>query len=229
MSQVLFTEPTGSHPQDWQPWKEKGYKFVRVQRSIFSAAYIPAGYIEMSDFALIAVYSGHVRFALALSVQLVAGQRPEPGLRGPEMIAVARLTVSLLGVKSVSEVPWTMDIRSILITRKRRPRVRDCVERKNSISKDYMTLCMAYLVNIDRIAVLRCCRYIWDIRQSCGCSFRSRSGRRSSCSRTACTCWSARSFRSDRRSSRRCRYRIWGLKERTMFTLELTRPRAYSE
>jgi hypothetical protein len=65
---------------------------------------LSTGYVEMTGFALVTVYSSHVWFTLALTGQLIARQRSESRLGGAEMETIARFAIAFFGSKSVSEV-----------------------------------------------------------------------------------------------------------------------------
>lgn len=62
--------------------------------------YFTAAYVEVSDFALAAVHSDHVRFTLTLSGHLIA----RTSLDGSEMIAITMFAILFFGSQSVPEV-----------------------------------------------------------------------------------------------------------------------------
>lgn len=71
---------------------------------IVIATYVPTGYVEVTDFALVAVYSSHVWFTLALTGQLIACQRSESCLCGAKMETITRFAIAFFGSQSVPEV-----------------------------------------------------------------------------------------------------------------------------
>lgn len=106
--------------------------------------HVSAGYVEVSNITLIAVHSGHVRLTLTLPGQLITSQRAEARLGGAQMVTIARFAVPFFGVQSVSEVSCAQNITSY---------VGRAYSSATRVAEE------TYLANIDRTAILPCCKY----------------------------------------------------------------------
>lgn len=78
--------------------------FVNKYPILFYTTYLTTSYIKISDFALIAVDSGYVRFTLTLSGYLIASQWSQTRFGSTEVITIARFAVSFFGIQSVSKI-----------------------------------------------------------------------------------------------------------------------------